>query len=282
MNFNKVEFLKNGEDCRIGNTDMKDWVGKLLNPTGFIILICTQGKAIISINLHKQVLKKGDVVFSFWDSGIIFNQVSNDLSVFYCALSTDLVDDASFKVPKDFYNYIFDYPLCRTTDRQYLLLIAWKEQLSYIMEDCHIDLQRNLLQNMIQNILLMAYNEYKSSPIPMQQIYKRSRSWVIANKFSTLLLDYCHKQRSVNFYANELCISPYYLYKTIFDASQLTPKEIIDQQVVMELKHYLANTNMSVNEIADEFSFEDPSYMNRYFQKKTGVSLTEYRRKMQE
>ena len=46
----------------------------------------------------------------------------------------------------------------------------------------------------------------------------------------------------------------------------------------MEMKSCLANTDMSVKDIASALHFEDISYMCRYFRRLTGVSPMGYRK----
>lgn len=57
----------------------------------------------------------------------------------------------------------------------------------------------------------------------------------------------------------------------------MSPKEVIDQQIIVEIKTYLLNTDLSVKNIASELNFEDPSYMCRFFRRMTGVSPISYR-----
>lgn len=52
---------------------------------------------------------------------------------------------------------------------------------------------------------------------------------------------------------------------------------MIDRQIIMEMKHILTTTDLSIKEIANQFHFETSSYMGRYFRRHTGMSPTEYR-----
>ncbi|MCR6506441.1 helix-turn-helix domain-containing protein [Bacteroides sp. KH365_2] len=57
----------------------------------------------------------------------------------------------------------------------------------------------------------------------------------------------------------------------------MSPKEIIDRQIVMEIKRMLISTDLSAKEIADRFHFDSTSYMGRYFRRHTGMTPTEFR-----
>ena len=56
-------------------------------------------------------------------------------------------------------------------------------------------------------------------------------------------------------------------------------KEIIDENLILELKMALQSTGMSLKEIADKYHFPDQSFFGRYFKKHTGMSPKEYRAK---
>ena len=114
----------------------------------------------------------------------------------------------------------------------------------------------------------------------MNDQVKKDRSWIILRKFAVLLSEYCHISRDVKFYADKLCITPDYLYKLTQKGMEMSPKEIIDQQIIIEIKTYLTNTDLSVKNIAAELHFDDSSYMCRFFRRLTGVSPTEYRNKI--
>lgn len=77
--------------------------------------------------------------------------------------------------------------------------------------------------------------------------------------------------------ANKSCITPYYLSKITFRILGMSPKEIIDRQIVMEMKRMLISTDLSVKEIADRFHFDGTSYMGRYFRRHTSMTPTEFR-----
>ena len=113
------------------------------------------------------------------------------------------------------------------------------------------------------------------STIGSNKAISRSRTLII--RFLKLITQHFRTTRKVSFYAEQLCITTTYLYKLTHRRWNLSPKELIDQQTICEIKTLLSSTDMSVKEIAAMLHFEDTPYMCRYFRRRTGLSPTEYR-----
>lgn len=56
-----------------------------------------------------------------------------------------------------------------------------------------------------------------------------------------------------------------------------TPLEIIDGRIVLEAKRLLRYTPMRIKEIATELGFDDPSYFNKFFKKRVGMTPTDFK-----
>ena len=100
----------------------------------------------------------------------------------------------------------------------------------------------------------------------------------IFHRFLSLVRQHCTERRDTAFYAGELCISHRYLrVVTAGLAPHKTPKQLIDEQLVAEIKALLYTSDLSVTQIADRFGFPDQSYLSRLFKRKTGFSPYDYR-----
>ena len=99
----------------------------------------------------------------------------------------------------------------------------------------------------------------------------------LVNNFFTLMLHHCHEERTVVYYAQHLHISPYYLSGIIKKETGKTALEWLTLFTINLSKHYLADTEMSIKEIADTLHFPDQSTFGRYFKHHMGCSPGEYR-----
>lgn len=58
-----------------------------------------------------------------------------------------------------------------------------------------------------------------------------------------------------------------------------SPKEVIDQRLLLEIKRMLVHTDLSIKEIAYQLGFEDPSNLNKFFKRVDGTTPSFFRRK---
>ena len=98
-------------------------------------------------------------------------------------------------------------------------------------------------------------------------------------EFRILLTKRFRENRSVQFYADQLKVSTRHLNAVCQRASGQNAKEIIDHYTIIELQVSLMYTHKSFQELVNEFKFPDQSYLNRYFKRHTGFSLSEFRAK---
>ena len=105
---------------------------------------------------------------------------------------------------------------------------------------------------------------------------KSSRQYAVFNEF-ILLLDDKHKEnRSVQYYANMMKITPKYLSTVVHTFTGLTASQVIDQYVVFSIKQYLYKNDRNVKAISEVFHFPSQSFFGRYFKRVCGVSPNQY------
>jgi len=102
---------------------------------------------------------------------------------------------------------------------------------------------------------------------------------ILADKFLHLVQNHYKQERGLEFYANQLCLTPKHLAKVIKETTNKTANDWIDEHVVLEAKALLKSTNMTAQQISDELNFSDQSFFGKYFKRHTGVSPREYKGK---
>lgn len=99
----------------------------------------------------------------------------------------------------------------------------------------------------------------------------------ILSRFLISLHDNVHKERTVQYYAGEQNLSPYYFSTIIKGRSGMGALQWIENVTMTLAKEYLECTDLSIKEISDEMNFPDQSTFGRYFKHRDGRSPSEYR-----
>lgn len=105
----------------------------------------------------------------------------------------------------------------------------------------------------------------------------RSRRDELLAQFLELLEKNFRTERSVNFYADHLFVSPKHLSAVLKEVSGQTASEWIDHRVIIEAKLLLRSTGMTIQEVSTTLNFANQSFFGKYFKHLTGLSPRDYR-----
>lgn len=111
------------------------------------------------------------------------------------------------------------------------------------------------------------------------------RSETLVGKLDTLLDKYLgsglpaqHGQPTVTWCATQFNLSPNYFSDMIKKEVHITAQEYIRGKIVSHAQVLLRQTNMTINEIAEELGFAYPNHFTRMFHKATGYTPLKYRK----
>ncbi|MCH5325878.1 MAG: AraC family transcriptional regulator [Duncaniella sp.] len=105
----------------------------------------------------------------------------------------------------------------------------------------------------------------------------KSRREELLTRFMDTLERHFRVERSVNFYADALFVTPKHLSAVLKEVSGQTAGEWIDNRVILEAKKMLRTTGMNILEISSALNFSNQSFFGKYFKHLTGISPREYR-----
>ena len=100
-------------------------------------------------------------------------------------------------------------------------------------------------------------------------------------RFIYLVQEHSKKEREVQFYSEQLNITPKYLNSICKQNSGVTASEWIQRFVKERILVLLQNEKLNISQIADEMEFSSRSFFTRYVKKVLGVTPTEYRNRLQ-
>ena len=100
----------------------------------------------------------------------------------------------------------------------------------------------------------------------------------LLRKFKLLVAKNYKTNHKVGAYADQLNITADYLNKVVKQTIGITAKEYIQDTLLLEIKRMLIHTELSSKEIGYELGFNDPSYFSNFFKKRTGHSLSTFKK----
>ena len=134
--------------------------------------------------------------------------------------------------------------------------------------------QFHILHNMLHIFLLQAEREMKKQGF---EELKPSPSLDLLISFKDKLEQDFQNEKSVNRYASQLNVSEKQLHKATTTLLEKTPKQIIDERILLEAKRLLVHSSQSIKEIAYELGYEEPTNFIKYFRKHTAFTPAEFR-----
>lgn len=98
------------------------------------------------------------------------------------------------------------------------------------------------------------------------------------NKFLSLIMQHHQSHHDVTFYADRLAITTRYLAQVTKLVSQKSPKQLIDDYLLLQSKKFLQNTSMSIQEISDHLGFSSSILFTRFMKQREGVAPRAWRK----
>ena len=245
------------------------------------ILHCVSGSAKIRRDMDLCIFGKDMEWTLLPDSVIQIQEPSEDFEVRYCVCTPALFNEITLQLPAallDSFSVKTPYKLSSEIELE-------ANQASFVMmqvvyHDKSNSFRQQIIVNVIRSFYLAFYEKMKCCDNECGNLYLSTGDRIVKH-FWKLLLEHYREHRPVHWYASSLCISGRYFTQIFRKLTGKTPKQTIDDYIIMEIKIQLRSTNDSVQQIADRLNFSDQSVMGRFFKDKTGMSPQEYRRSRQ-
>ena len=129
---------------------------------------------------------------------------------------------------------------------------------------------------MLTDMANMMWNKYGKGQPSHHTEMKRSDS--ILKGFAELLRKHIMEKTSLDFYAEELCISKQYLSLIVKEKTRVSAGKIISIMRTETASKLLREPDLTIQQIAAMLSFADQSSFGKFFKKHTGISPLKYRR----
>ncbi len=278
--YNKLEMelseLSSYQEASLSCSGLEEWQEGPQVLTYGAILICRKGKARLQVNYKDWQLYDGAVITVF-PNDVVKLRVEETFQVEMLKYNPSLLREASLQLEQTVYSSLRedrcrqDTPVVTNIiNGMFALLKVYFDQ-----SECTCISQLVLCQ---LKAFFIGFHEYlQRNPQYRPDEVKSYRVRELFNRFMMLLEKDYKISRDVNYYAEQMNISSKYLTNIVNQVTGHTPKTIIDQYVILQLKMHLKRTTQSIKEMAWEFHFADVSFFCRYFKKHTGLTPQQIR-----
>ena len=287
--------LSSQQEASLFRSGLEEWQDGPQVLTYGAILICRKGKARLNVNYKDWELYEGAVITLFPNDVVELKvdgdfkspetengdckspQTANCFQAEILKYNPSLLREASLQLERTVYSSLRE-DRCRQDTPVVTNIINGMFGLLKVYFDqseCTCISQLVLCQ---LKAFFIGFHEYlQRNPQYRPDEVKSYRVRELFNRFMMLLEKDYKISRNVNYYAEQMNISSKYLTNIVSQVTGHTPKTIIDQYVILQLKLHLKRSTQSIKEMAWEFHFADVSFFCRYFKKHTGLTPQQIR-----
>ena len=247
-----------------------------------IIGVGTEGETSLTSNLQEFRLKK-DSLFIFSPKHILQVQSNNRFKAHLIVIAPDFLKRINIDTKRmmPLFLQFGSLPCMELTQAESQSLRSFISMVEQELKGSETDFSSEIIGGLIAatlykvgDILPHYLTEHPEVDSP---IHNRAEEYF--RQFTELLGEHYKHERSVGFYARQLCITPKYLTTLIKRISGKSVSEWIDNYVILEAKTLLKYSNMSVQEIAYYLNFPNQSFFGSYFKRNAGMSPSQYKAK---
>lgn len=247
-----------------------------------IIGVGAEGETSLTSNLQEFRLKK-DSLFIFSPKHILQVQSNNRFKAHLIVIAPDFLKRINIDTKRmmPLFLQFGSLPCMELTHAESQSLRSFISMVEQELKGSETDFSSEIIGGLIAatiykvgDILTHYLTEHPEVDSP---IHNRAEEYF--RQFTELLGEHYKHERSVGFYARQLCITPKYLTTLIKRISGKSVSEWIDNYVILEAKTLLKYSNMSVQEIAYYLNFPNQSFFGNYFKRNAGMSPSQYKAK---
>ncbi|GAB0157349.1 AraC family transcriptional regulator [Chryseobacterium sp. Alg-005] len=242
----------------------------------YVAFIITEGKGKHFVDFKKYTLEKGTILFVA--PGQIQQYEKNPQFNGYLLLFTEnffrkQANDLAFLNQTLIFDTTLPSALIQPKPEVFSQMLLIVQLLQSELSSSDTFVKEETLQKLTSLFLIYAErqkqinNDYIINHHYLSQYYH----------FKQLLEKHFSRERSVDFYASLMAITPKTLNRITQSSIQKSAKEFIDNRVIIEIKRLLLFEKLSIKEIAYSLHFNEPTNLVKYFKKHTGETPTSYK-----
>jgi AraC family transcriptional regulator, transcriptional activator of pobA len=246
-----------------------------------LICVCTNGKAEMAVNMIPLTLLKHRILVLFPNQIVSQTATDKDFSLLYLRFSSQFMNEVLFHFPPNFVSFIRDNYTHQLDEKEFHFFLSHSFQpLKERFDNKEHLCRREIMTNLLRNYFLDVYDRVQHNESLQSSV--KSRKNELMERFCTLVMSDFKINREVIYYAGKLFVTPKYLSKVVKeqDVNHRSAKEFIDDYTITEIKMMLKYSSPTLQEIAGNLNFPNPSFLCKYFKSRTGLTPKEFKRQI--
>ena len=240
-----------------------------------VIMIVFEGKGMHTVDFFPYSYRKGTVFFIAKDQ--VHNFTINADADAYLLPFTDtflsrLIVNEELKVLYEMFDYVL-YPAKIQLDEEIYedvlkLLQVLEKEFSIEMDN----FKELILTPLLQAMILKLSRERLTQRLPLEQkdkaLYRKFKQRSFNHNYSV----------HVNDYAKELDVSSKTLTNLLNKYLGKSTKKYLDEHLILQIKRLLLDESLSIENIADQLCFDEPTNMVKFFKRYEGLTPKEFKK----
>ena len=264
----------------INEPSIKTLTGRPFRLEVYSLILCTAGECVINIGEKEYRITSGELFLAtpMFRISIRHDRAFSAKGLFLCTsyLNRYILPMLCFP---SLLMHIAQHPVCKMDSEQYTQILAMMQSIRWVADNSKCSKFNNeAIHNGIAMFLYVigdclqraaSSQEMQSTPLGRREEY--------CFRFIDLLVKLPKISRRVDFYADELCLTPKYLTMLVREATGKSVRGWIDDFIISNAQFLLRHSDMSIQQIAFELNFPNQSFFGTFFKKHTGYAPSEYR-----
>lgn len=242
-----------------------------------VIALCKEGKLKMRFNERDIELPKGGLFVNFGDCMVSGVEMSPDFSCTAIVVSQDFMQESFMSLMHlwPYLLYVMEHPVLMLGEiEMQRLMLSYQQIVERLTHDDHCFRREATIANVQACYLDVC--DFLKRHVPNDDRLQ-SRSYALFDQFVRLVANNYVEHRDVQWYADNMQITPKYLSEVVKAVSGRTSSQWITNFVITELKSLLRNSDLSIKEIAVEMHFASQSFLGKYFKNVVGMSPNDFR-----
>ena len=252
---------------------------------GYISILCTGGEVTLTVQMNEYTLTENSLLVA--PASVLMFKSCKNCELYLMAFSSEFAVEMNIdiKVVIPIVSSLHTSVILRQLDASHTermktsFALLHKEYTEPQGVGVDVSFYREMAMRHMYSVIIYrlwefvaVVNQVETTPV------QKDRSSDYFKQLVNLLRENYRTERSVEFYANEMNLTPKHLSRVVRTYSGKSVHQWIDDFVVLEIKNLLKYSDMSIQQISYELNFPNPSFMGQYFKRITGKTPGEYRR----